>query len=267
MKAILTDVTRCTGCEKCVDACVQENKLSKALPWRWVSRDGLSSERFTSIIRKPGGHNIRKQCRHCVEPACVSACPVGALQKTEEGPVIYDSAKCLGCRYCMMSCPFGIPRYSWEKNIPYVRKCTMCYHLIKDGGVPACVSACPEDATIFGERDELIAEARRRIAHDPGKYRDTLYGEFDAGGTCVLYISDIELDFLSWKKDIGGTPLPHLTQFAMRAVPPVFVGVGAAMYGVYRITERRRKVRMEEERNESDENPIDRSGDNESENR
>ena len=143
MKAILTDITKCNGCEKCVDACIVENKLGKVLPWRWISDDGLSSERFTSIIRKQGGHYIRKMCRHCVEPACVSVCPVGALQKTNEGPIIYDSNKCLGCRYCMMSCPYGIPRYSWENNVPYVRKCTMCYNRIQQNKIHACVEECP----------------------------------------------------------------------------------------------------------------------------
>ncbi len=244
MKAILTDVTKCIGCEKCVVACVEENDHSKSVPWRWLSDDGLSSERFTSIIRKPGNHNIRKQCRHCLEPACVSACPVGALQKTKEGPVIYDSSKCLGCRYCMMACPYGIPRYTWEKSVPYVRKCTMCYEKIVKGGKPACVSACPEEATIFGERDTLIAEAKQRIASNQGNYINKVYGELEVGGTSVLYISDVNLDFLAWKKDPGTKPFPSLTKFAMGAVPPVFLGMGAVMFGIYKITERRKEVQL-----------------------
>ncbi|MFC1563482.1 4Fe-4S dicluster domain-containing protein [candidate division KSB1 bacterium] len=264
MKAILTDVTKCIGCEKCVDACIVENNQSNALPWRWISNDGLSSERFTSIIRKPDEHYIRKQCRHCFEPACVSACPVGALQKTDEGPVIYDAHKCMGCRYCMMSCPFGIPRYSWEDNIPYVRKCTMCYSRIEQGEKPACIEACPEKATIFGEREELIAEARNRISSKPELYIQQIYGEHEVGGTSVLYISDIELDFLGWKKDLGGRTYPSLTQFAMRAVPPVFVGVGAAMYGIYRITERRKKVQEHRDQADSSDNVNDRSSEDES---
>ena len=266
MKAILTDVTKCTGCEKCVDACIAENKLRKALPWRWISNDGLSSERFTSIIRKPGGHYIRKQCRHCVEPACISACPVGALKKTEEGAVIYDSNKCLGCRYCMMSCPYGIPRYSWEDNVPYVRKCTMCYNLLQQGKNPACVDACEEKATIFGEREELITEARQRISSKPELYIQKIYGEYEVGGTSVLYISDVELDFLGWKKDLGTQTFPSRTKLAMDAVPPVFLCVGALMYGIYWITERRKKVQMLEEQKDSLDNPNERSSENEIEN-
>jgi len=266
MKAILTDVTKCVGCEKCVNACIEENNLSKHLPWRWISNDGLSSERYTSVIRKPEEHYIRKQCRHCIEPACVSACPVAALRKTEEGPVIYDSDRCMGCRYCMMACPFGIPRYSWEDNIPYVRKCTMCYHRIEEGKLPACVEACPEEATIFGDRDELIAEAKRRIAADPDKYIQKVYGEVEVGGTSVIYISDIDLDFLSWKKELGENTYPSLTKFAMNAVPPVFVGVGALMFGIYKFTERKNKVQMLSGDAGSENNPNNRSEDNETEN-
>ncbi len=263
MKAILNDVTKCVGCEKCVDACVEENDHGKYLPWRWISNDGLSSERFTSIIRKPDEHHIRKQCRHCLEPACVSVCPVGALQKTQEGPVIYDADKCMGCRYCMMACPFGIPRYSWEDKIPYVQKCTMCYPRITKGQLPACVEICPEKATIFGERDELIAEARRRIAAEPEKYMQKVYGEFEVGGTSVIYISDIELDFLGWKNELGERPYPSLTKFAMNAVPPVFVGVGAVMLGLYKFSERRNKVKTME--NESD-NELNNRSEDETEN-
>ncbi len=259
MKGILTDVTRCTGCEKCVAACNEENKLSTVLPWKWLTNDGLSSERFTSIIRKPKGHNIRKQCRHCLKPACVSVCPVGALSKTTEGPVIYDSSKCLGCRYCMMSCPYGIPRYSWEDNVPYVKKCNMCYHRVQQGEIPACVEACPEKATIFGERHELITEARRRISSKPDLYIQNIYGEFEVGGTSVIYISDINLDFLGWKKDPGTQAIPSLNKVAMQAIPPVFLGVGFAMYGIYKIIDRRKKNLQRMEQTNSENNSNDRS--------
>ncbi len=242
MKAIMTDVTKCVGCEKCVTACVKENNLSKALPWRWINKDGLSSERFTSVLRKPEKHYVRKQCRHCLEPACVSSCPVGALQKTKDGPVIYDSGKCMGCRYCMMACPYGIPRYSWEDAVPYVRKCTMCYPRIKKNELPACVSVCQEKATIFGERDVLIAEAKRRIKNSPDKYINKVYGETEVGGTSVIYISDIPLDFLGWEKTPGVKPLPSLTRYAMNAVPPVFLGMGALMFGLYKFSERRSQI-------------------------
>ena len=128
-KAILTDITKCIGCLKCVSACKESNKLEMDVPRVWQKKDGLSAENWTSIIQKPDKHFIRKQCRHCLEPACASVCPVGALHKTEEGAVVYDKEKCIGCRYCMMACPYGIPRYDWDEPVPYVRKCILCFVL------------------------------------------------------------------------------------------------------------------------------------------
>ena len=242
MKAILTDVTKCIGCEKCVAACASENKLEAPLPARWTRDDGLSAERFTAVVHH-GGANVRKQCRHCVEPACASACPVGALHKTAEGPVVYDADKCLGCRYCMVACPFGIPRYMWGAAVPYVRKCTMCHeNRVKDGRQPACTEACPTQATIFGEREPLLAEAHRRIREAPEKYQPVVWGETDAGGTSVMYVSPIPLDFLNVGRSVEGQALPRLTTTAMAAVPPVFVGVGAVMGGVRWIIGRRMKL-------------------------
>jgi formate dehydrogenase iron-sulfur subunit len=164
------------------------------------------------------------------------------MQKTPEGPVIYDGNKCMGCRYCMMACPYGIPRYQWDALAPLVRKCNLCYETIKAGRVPACVEACPQQATIFGERDELLAEAYRRLEAEPHRYIQKVYGEHDVGGTSVLYVSDVSLDFLWFQNDPGQQPLPELTWAAINKVPPVAVGVMALMAGTYWIIERRRKM-------------------------
>jgi len=244
---ILTDTTLCTGCEECVQACKRENSLGKDLPYPWKARiDDLSSTRYTSIVRRPGDHFVRQFCRHCNEPACVSSCIVGALQKTAAGPVIYDLDKCIGCRYCMMSCPYGIPRYDWAKPVPYVRKCTMCYSRIRAGELPACVQACREKATRFGPRDELIAEAHRRIRDHPDRYVRTVFGETEVGGTSALYLADIPLEFLSFKPDLGDQPLPALTWQALSKVPPLITAVGGLMAGIYWILERRMKLAREE---------------------
>ncbi len=247
--AILTDTTLCIGCEKCVEACRSENKLGEDVPRRWKSRiDDLSSTRYTTIVRRPGSRFVRQQCRHCVDPACVSACLVGALQQPKDskgqrmGPVIYDSDRCMGCRYCMMACPYGIPRYTWEDPVPYIRKCDMCYDRVRKGGEPACVEACPEKATIFGQRDALIEEAYRRIQGSAGKYIDKVFGETEIGGTSVIYISDIPLDFLAFKPDLGNERLPELTWAALSKVPPLVLGVGAVMTGVWWIVGRRMKL-------------------------
>jgi formate dehydrogenase iron-sulfur subunit len=247
-KAILTDTTLCTGCDKCVEACKEEKGLGKDTAHRWKQRiDDLSSTRYTTMIQRPGKRFARKQCRHCLEPACVSVCLVGAMQKTPEGPVVYDTERCIGCRYCMMACPYGIPRYDWQATVPYVRKCDMCAERIGNGEQPACVEACPEKATIFGGRDELIEEAHRRIAAKPGVYQRRVFGEKEVGGTSVLYISDIPLDFLAWKPDLGDEPLPNLTMAALTKVPPLLLGVGGVMAGVFWITGRRMRLAIERE--------------------
>jgi formate dehydrogenase iron-sulfur subunit len=245
---ILTDTTLCTGCERCVEACRKENNLEKDLPRRWKRQiDDLSSTRFTTIVRKDGDHFVRRFCRHCQEPACVSACIVGALTKTAEGPVIYDSDKCIGCRYCMMACPYGIPRYDWEKVTPYVKKCTMCYTRLRQGQEPACVEACPEEATIFGTREDLISIAHRRIHENPDRYIHRVFGETEVGGTSVLYLSDIPLDFLAFKPDLGNEPLPQLTWAALSKVPPIVVGMGGLMTGIWWIVNRRMTIAEEKD--------------------
>jgi len=269
--AILTDTTLCTGCEKCVQACREENNLDDDVPRRWKSRiDDLSSTRYTTIVRcrdeerrderrdeeKPKTHFVRQQCRHCVDPACVSACLVGALQQPKDskgqpiGPVIYDGEKCMGCRYCMMACPYGIPRYAWEEPVPYIRKCNMCFdrvydrvnNRVKEGAQPACVEACPQKATIFGQRDELLRVAKDRIREDPDK---KIFGETEVGGTSVIYVSDIPLDFLAFERDPGDSRLPELTWAALSKVPPLVMGVGAAMSGIWWIVGRRMKLATE----------------------
>lgn len=246
--AILTDTTRCTGCEACVEACRRTYDLGEDRAWRWKRRiDDLSSTRFTTIERSAGNRFIRQQCRHCLEPACVSACIVGALQKTDIGPVTYDENRCMGCRYCMLACPYGIPRYSWEDQVPLVRKCVLCYDRIRMGGQPACTDACPYNATVFGTRAEMLAEARRRIAEHPGRYypkdNPKIFGEHEVGGTSVLYISDIDLTpILAWQPNLGDEPLPALTWAALSKVPPMILGVAGLMSGVYWIIGRRMKL-------------------------
>ena len=247
--AILTDTTLCTGCEECVTACKDVNHLGKDRSRRWNrSIDDLSATRFTTIIRQRDGLFVRRQCRHCQSPACVSACIVGALQKTDEGPVIYDDKKCIGCRYCMLACPYGIPRYEWAEAIPYIRKCTFCYDDIMSGtlDVPACVAACPQKATIFGTRDEMLDEAKSRIAAFPGKYwQDRVIGENEVGGTSVLYLSDRPLDFLAWKADMGDKPLPELTAASLKMVPPTILVVGGVMAAVWWVIGRRMQMQAQ----------------------
>ncbi len=250
MIGILTDVTKCIGCNKCVSACVEENGLGEHVPNRRQNGDGLGSNRWCSVVPAPKQSYVRKQCRHCDEPACVSACIVGALTKTEEGPVVYDAGKCMGCRYCMMACPYAIPRYSWEDALPVIKKCKMCYdNRIQQKKQPACTEACPEGATVFfWDRDELLAEARDRIKKNPDKYNPHIYGEKEVGGTGVIYLAPkgVDLGFLGWSDKMPEKPLPDLTWGVLKKVPFEFIGMGVLMGSVYWITGRRREVAMTE---------------------
>jgi formate dehydrogenase iron-sulfur subunit len=221
-KGILTDVTRCIGCRRCVEACVHANKLGDDPPNKTQRGDGLSGHRFTSIVPVgKSGKFVRKQCNHCLEPSCLSACLVGAFEKRPDGAVYYDAHKCIGCRYCMLACPFSIPRYNWDSPAPYIQKCRMDERCRVASGLPACVAACPAGATVFGEREALIAEANRRIAEgnkDPQnpRYLNHIYGEKEFGGTSVMYLTspDAPLDILGFptEETIRERSLPNLIE-------------------------------------------------------
>jgi formate dehydrogenase iron-sulfur subunit len=256
--AILTDVTRCTGCEACVKACQLLHELPKERAWPWVRNiDDLSHSRWTTLVRvesERGSRFVRRHCRHCVDPECVSVCIVGALKKTKEGPVVYDPDLCIGCRYCMIACPWEIPRYSWEEAVPFVQKCDLCYErTVNEGKLPACVEACPEKATIFGERDELLAEAHRRIKAHPGRYVDHVWGEKEVGGTSVLYISDVELNLSDLERPVTDeAPMPRRTTKILHQMPLAFVGMAALMGGVYWVIDRRRRLMGQDQAGEAE---------------
>ncbi len=241
---ILVDVTRCTGCNKCVDACVTANQLGDLKHIPQQEPDGLSAERWLAITESPEGGFVRKSCRHCLDAACVSVCPVGAMYQTPEGIVLYDSQKCMGCRYCMMACPFGIPRYEWDSATPLVRKCTLCYERLAEGKIPACVETCPEQVLAFGERSELLAVAHERIKQSPNKYLPTVFGEFEVGGTALMYISDVPLDFLGFNGAPGETAYPELTWEWLSKVPAITVGAAGLMTGLFWIIGRRMQVEI-----------------------
>lgn len=246
--SMLIDTTRCVGCEECVAACQQVNETGSEIAGHWSGGSSdLSATRYTTIVKKSHAY-VRRSCRHCLDAACVSACIVGALQQSPDGPVTYDKDKCMGCRYCMMACPFGIPRYEWESATPTIRKCIFCYEKIASGelAAPACVTECPENVTAFGTREEMLALAKARIQDNPGKYfKDHIYGEDEVGGTAVLLISDIDLSFLGWQPELSKEPLPDLTWAALSKVPPVVIGVGAFATAAYWVIGRRMKMAHE----------------------
>jgi formate dehydrogenase iron-sulfur subunit len=175
---------------------------------------------------------------HCLEPSCVSACLVGGLTLTEEGAVIYDPNKCIGCRYCMLACPFHIPRYEWSETVPFVKKCTLCFTRLKEGEIPACVEACPNQALQFGKREELLELAHNRTESEPSKYLPHIWGEHEFGGTSVLYLSDVDLDALGWPRQ-GEVPIPEITEPLISKTPHIGISVLASLCGLNWIIKRR----------------------------
>ncbi len=250
-KAVLYDATKCIGCRACQVACKQWNELPAETTTNrgtYENPPKTSAYTFTKIrfteIADEGKFQwvfAKVQCMHCEHPACAAACIVGAFQKTESGPVVYDDNKCIGCRYCMVACPFGIPSFEWDKPLPWIRKCTFCADRQSAGLKPACVTTCPTGALKVGEREELITEARERIATAPGKYIGHIYGEKEVGGTSWLYLSPVPFEKLGFPT-LGSEPVTVNVERAMGAIPAVLVSVAALMAGVYWLIRRRGKI-------------------------
>jgi len=179
---------------------------------------------------------VKKQCMHCNEPACAAACLTQAMHKTKEGPVIWRGDKCMGCRYCMVSCPFDIPKFEYHSANPKIQKCDLCYDRIMDGKVPACVETCPANAVTFGTRRELLREARKRIIENPDNYVDQIYGENVAGGTGYLYIGPAPFNELGFNTKLQESSYPALTKGFLYSVPAVFVLLPSLLLGIHEST-------------------------------
>jgi formate dehydrogenase iron-sulfur subunit len=226
-----------------VNACIEANNLNrqKAEFDRATSKDGLSDNRLLSIIDLPGNGHARKSCMHCLEPSCVAACLVGGITKSKDGPVVYDPDKCIGCRYCMLSCPFHIPRYEWQNTTPLMKKCQMCYDRLAKGKIPACVEACPQQAISFGDRNSMLAKAHAMINSDKSKYINRVWGEHELGGTSALYISDTDLSAIGWPEE-SAEPIADITDPIIEKTPYIGGGVMLSMIGLNWIIGRRQKI-------------------------
>ena len=256
---VLHDTTRCIGCRKCEQACNQVNDL----PAPEVPFDDLSildkkrrtdANEYTVVNRfkeaSAGNQSpvfVKKQCNHCMEPACASACFVKAFKKTPKGPVVYDASLCVGCRYCMVACPFEVPAYEYDKVLtPKVTKCTMCAPRIEQGKLPGCVEICPTEALVYGKRDDLIKIARKRIMTHPDRYLDHIYGEHEMGGTSWLYISGTPFSHIGMREDLGTKSAPELTSGPLSTVPMVVGLWPVLLTGVYAISKRKEKIASQE---------------------
>ncbi len=238
---ILVDTTQCIGCMACEDACADR--------WGFPHTDvhELSCEKNT-VVQQWGETYVPRLCMHCENPACASVCPVGALHKTADGPVVYDVNKCIGCRYCMQSCAFQIPKYQWNKPNPKVTKCDMCFDRIERGKQPACVEACPAQARIFGYRDELLQEADKRIKQNPQTYIQHIFGKTEVGGTSTVYLAGMDFAKLGFKTDLPKTALPQYTWNIMSKIPDYVLWGGTLMTGFWWLTNRKKQVAEYEEK-------------------
>ncbi len=228
-KAFLFDATRCIDCRACMMACSAENNIPADKTRIWLAGVGLKGtypnlERATMVYH----------CMHCDEPDCMSACPVGAYSKREDGPVLYDSSKCIGCRYCMNACPFGVPHFDYDRGLvqgAFIDKCTMCPQRIDQGLEPACVATCPTDALMYGERADLLKEAHARIQAHPERYIDQVYGETENGGTSYLILSHVPFKQLGLP-ELGPTPVSDTSEKVMGVTIPFALGWAAVLTGV-----------------------------------
>jgi formate dehydrogenase iron-sulfur subunit len=274
-RSTLVDITKCIGCRACQVACKHWNdrdgEQTELQPDLGFQNPAVLSAKTLTLIsfheipdeKAPGGlHlvNTMWRCLHCLEPACVSSCPTTALERQPDGPVSYNADQCIGCRYCMWACPWGVPSTDWDTRRPKIHKCTHCADrcdqpapaarngqaLTPDESqafrasieVPACVKACPADALRYGDRDDMLAEARKRIAARPGKYVDHIYGEKEAGGTTVLYLSAVPFEKLGFP-DVGEKSYPGMSSKALHAVPPAVMALGALLGGTHAFLKRR----------------------------
>jgi formate dehydrogenase iron-sulfur subunit len=275
IKATLIDITKCIGCRACQVACKQWNdREGEQTEFQWQigfqNPPTLSAKTLTLITfhelpdeKAPGGlHYLftMRRCLHCLEPACASACPTTALERQPDGPVRYNPDQCIGCRYCIWACPWGVPTAEWDSLAPKIQKCTHCAdrqdqpHPLSFNGQslsgpeiqafrstvvePACVKACPADALVFGDREGMLKEARKRISSRPEKYVDHIYGEKEAGGTSVLYLSSVPFGKLGFP-ELGPQAYPTVSKRAIHLVPPAVLVVGALLGGIYAFLKRR----------------------------
>jgi len=261
-KGVLVDISKCMGCKGCQVACKQWNDLpatKTSFNNDLGSPADASGNTWTHVRFRTveNGDEVKyrfakRQCFHCEEPACASACFAKALQKTPEGPVVYHPNLCVGCRYCMLACPFEVPKYEWNKTFPLIAKCQFCfdpdgkYDRLGNGLKPACVSTCPTGCLQYGDREELVAQAWARINSD-SKYVKHVFGEKEVGGTSWLYISDVPFETFGFRTDVTTRPLPEYTESFMKLTPIVALSWGTLLTGMFVYTKRRNEISKEKD--------------------
>ena len=237
---MLNDETICTGCKTCQFVCKKRAGFEPAgdLPMYDNPRD-LNAQNHTIVkmYRDDVKHEhsyVKKQCMHCNDPACVSACPVSALTKHPDGPVTYDPSKCIGCRYCMVACPYNVPTFEYESATPQIHKCDLCYDELAQGKPTVCSATCPTGAIITGKRKDLIKEAWRRINANPDKYVHHVYGEHEVGGSAVIYLAGVDFEKIGFPP-LQSEALPVLPESIQHGIFKYFV-TPLALFGMLAVT-------------------------------
>lgn len=235
---VLVDTTRCLGCRTCEAVCAEAHGLPQPDlgDLSVFEHERTTSETQWTVVNRyntsAGEVFVKRQCMHCNQPACASACLVKAMYKTPEGPVIWRENKCMGCRFCMVSCPFDIPKFEYSSPVPKIQKCVLCWERLQEGKQPACVESCPGEALRFGKKRDILEEARRRIYQNPTEYVHEIYGEREVGGTAWLYLAAVPFEELGFRTDLGDRAYPDLTTGFLYAVPLVFILWPAALLGM-----------------------------------
>ncbi len=279
---ILVDTTLCIGCRRCEWACNEWNKnpnhpvkefeasvSQKDSVFNYTRR--MNAGNFTVVNRYFSSKDgkpiyVKRQCMHCEDPACLSSCFVDAYRKAAISPVLYLPQVCIGCRYCMIACPFDVPAFEYYEALnPQITKCTMCYDRIISGlvdlpagarrpssAVPACVDICPAEVMRFGKREDLINLAHEKIRNNPDKYVDYVYGEHEVGGASWLYLSSVPFDEIGLRTVIGTTPIPKFSKSFLFGVKMFeIVGAWPLVFGAYyAISKAHRKAKESHETSE-----------------
>ncbi|MDH3902829.1 MAG: 4Fe-4S dicluster domain-containing protein, partial [Xanthomonadales bacterium] len=249
---VLVDTTRCIGCRACEVACSEEHDMfvPDVVNDGALEENRKTSDKQWTVVNKfkteKGDIFVKRQCMHCYQAACATACPTEAMKQMKGGPVIWRGNKCIGCRFCMVSCPFDIPKFEYGEWNPKLQKCTMCFERLEEGQKPACVEACPTDTLMFGSRLKNLEVARHRIYSHPDKYVHHIYGEHEVGGTGYIYLSAVPFEQIGFRTDLGKRPYPEYTKEFLYAVPMILFGVPAFLLGLNTLTDNNKPTTEDE---------------------